>query len=137
MSRENKKNDDSAARNSILEALSYDFTPNDCSRTALFAEFISLALFVWIGCGTAISTQAFVAFDPDTPLDNNMLLSIAMAFGWGIVVLAYSIAPISGKKVILSSHILLSEMLQMDKRASISHYLFNNAIFSFIFLVLR
>ena len=93
-------------RSSILEALSYDFTPDDCSRTALFAEFISMALFVWIGCGTAISTQAFVAFDPDTPLDNNMLLSIAMAFGWGIVVLAYSIAPISGKKVILSSHLL-------------------------------
>jgi glycerol uptake facilitator-like aquaporin len=87
MSNENNKKD-RAGRNSILEALSYDFTPDDCSRTALFAEFFSMMLFVWIGCGTAISTQAFVVFDPTTPLDNNMLLSIAMAFGWGIVVLA-------------------------------------------------
>ena len=55
-----------------------------------------MTLFVWIGCGTAISTQAFSAFNPDTPLDNDHLLAIAMAFGWGIVVLAYSIAPISG-----------------------------------------
>ena len=81
-------------RSSMIEALSYDYTPADCSRTALQAEFISMTLFVWIGCGTAVSTQAFSAGRSD--LDDDHLLSTAMAFGWGIVVLAYSIAPISG-----------------------------------------
>ena len=62
----------------------------------LVAEFVAMTLFVWVGCGTAVSSQALTAFSPGTTNDNSFLTAVALAFGFGIVVLAYSIAPLSG-----------------------------------------
>ncbi|OEU11181.1 major intrinsic protein, partial [Fragilariopsis cylindrus CCMP1102] len=60
----------------------------------LAAEFIATALFVWAGCGAAVSSNRW------TPtallLDPGALVGIALAFGITISVLAYSIGHISG-----------------------------------------
>jgi len=58
------------------------------SMRALLAEFIAMTLFVFVGCGAAVSSQAK---DGDS-----FLVVVALAFGIGISVLAYTIAPISG-----------------------------------------
>jgi glycerol uptake facilitator-like aquaporin len=60
------------------------------------AEFFATAMFVWFGCGTAVSTQSMDAFDPDTSQDNTFHVSVGLAFGLAITVLVYTIAPISG-----------------------------------------
>ena len=60
------------------------------------AEFFAMTLFVWCGCGTAVSVQAMPVFNPLRVLDTSLLLSIAVAFGFAISVLVYTIAPISG-----------------------------------------
>jgi MIP family channel proteins len=78
----------------IYNLFGYDYTPAD--NKAAFGEFIATTLFVYVGCGVAVSTQAFQAFDPDTELDNDFLLGVSIAFGFAISVLAYSVAPISG-----------------------------------------
>lgn len=61
----------------------------------MLAEFVATALFVWVGCGTAISMQA-QQFYFDGPASDNFVSTVAIAFGFGIAVLAYAIAPISG-----------------------------------------
>mmetsp|Transcript_17127 Transcript_17127/g.28458 ORF Transcript_17127/g.28458 Transcript_17127/m.28458 type:complete len:283 (+) Transcript_17127:250-1098(+) len=61
---------------------------------AVLAEFVAMVLFVFVGCGTAVSSQALLALDGN--LDNTFLTAVALAFGIGIAVLAYTIAPISG-----------------------------------------
>jgi aquaporin PIP len=63
---------------------------------AVFAEFIATAMFVWIGCGTAVSSQAIVGFDSEATIDNSFLTAVALAFGIGIAVLVYTVAPVSG-----------------------------------------
>lgn len=65
---------------------------------AALAEFMALTLFVWIGCGTAVSAQAgqLNAADGAGPVMNDFLVSVALAFGLGISVLAYGIGHISG-----------------------------------------
>jgi len=54
---------------------------------AVFAEFISMALFVYIACGTACSNGAG---------NDASRLMVAFAFGMSILVLAYSVAHHSG-----------------------------------------
>jgi MIP family channel proteins len=78
----------------IYNLFGYDYTPAD--NHAAFGEFVATTLFVYVGCGVAVSTQAFSAFDPDTKLDNDFLLAVSIAFGFAISILAYSVAPISG-----------------------------------------
>jgi aquaporin PIP len=78
----------------IYNLFGYDYTPAD--NKAAFGEFVATTLFVYIGCGVAVSTQAFVALAPGQPLDNSFLLGVSIAFGFAIAVLAYSVAPISG-----------------------------------------
>jgi MIP family channel proteins len=63
---------------------------------AVFAEFIAMTLFVWVGCGTAVSSQAILAFNPQATIDNSFLTAVALAFGFAISVLVYTVAPISG-----------------------------------------
>jgi glycerol uptake facilitator-like aquaporin len=68
----------------------------DTYRPAL-AEFFAMTLFVWCGCGTAVSVQAMPSFSERFPgADTSLLVSISMAFGLAIAVLVYTIAPISG-----------------------------------------
>lgn len=57
-----------------------------------------MVLFVWIGCGSALSAQALVALNPNTGNTNSnaFLIAVSTAFGFAITVLAYTIAPISG-----------------------------------------
>jgi len=65
----------------------------DWTSRQLAAEFIATAMFVWSGCGAAIASSRWTpegAFDPAT------LVSISLAFGLSISVLAYSIGHISG-----------------------------------------
>jgi len=64
---------------------------------AALAEFIAMALFVWIGCGAAVSsnewyTQVSDGFQAGTA----SIIAIATAFGVAIVVLVYGIGHISG-----------------------------------------
>jgi MIP family channel proteins len=55
-----------------------------------------MTLFVWVGCSTAVAAQAMQVLNPGTTNDNTMLTAVSLAFGIGITVLVYSIAPISG-----------------------------------------
>jgi MIP family channel proteins len=57
---------------------------------AVMAEFVAMTLFVMIGCGTATGHGAF---------DGATRLLVAMAFGMGILVLAYSIGHHSGGQI--------------------------------------
>jgi len=59
---------------------------------ASFAEFVATALFVWIGCGSALATNSWGTSGPS----GGDLLAIATAFGFAIALLAYSIGHISG-----------------------------------------
>lgn len=63
-----------------------------------FAEFIALALFVFVGCGAAVSSQVGQAKNEagQGPAMDGFLVSVALAFGIGISVLAYGIGHISG-----------------------------------------
>jgi Major intrinsic protein len=64
------------------------------ARSAL-AEFIATALFVWVGCGTAVSSQAVQVFQ-ENPIDKSILVTVSLAFGLAISVLVYAVGPISG-----------------------------------------
>ena len=80
---------------------------------AFVAELLAMAMFVIVGCGTVVSSQSLAAFDPNSSLDNSFLTAVALAFGIGIVVLAYSIAPISGAHInpaVTFSFMLLGEI---------------------------
>lgn len=57
---------------------------------AVFAEFIAMTLFVIIGCGTACANGAG---------DGQNRLIVAMAFGMGILVLAYTVGKYSGGQI--------------------------------------
>lgn len=60
---------------------------------AAAAEFVAMTLFVFIGCGSVVGAQEGVSPVPATRHD------IAMAFGMGILVLAYAVAPFSGGQI--------------------------------------
>jgi MIP family channel proteins len=73
-------------------------------------------MFVWIGCGTAVTSQAIVGFDADTTNDNSFLTAVALAFGLGISVLVYSVAPISGGHInpaVTFAFVLLGDLSPM------------------------
>ena len=90
---------------------------------AVVAEFVATTLFVYIGCGVAVSTQAFLAFHPNSGLDNTFILAVAIAFGFAITVLVFTVAPISG------GHI--------NPAVSLALYLVNNITLpKFVFYVL-
>jgi len=63
---------------------------------AMAAEFVATTLFCYVGCGVAVSTQVFATLDSTGNLDDAFLMSVALAFGSAITVLAYTIAPWSG-----------------------------------------
>lgn len=64
------------------------------NKRAYLAEFFATTLFVWVGCGTAVASLTLSTVNDR--VDNTFLTAVALAFGIGIAVLAYSIAPISG-----------------------------------------
>lgn len=64
----------------------------DWTCRQLAAEFMALALFVWIGTGAAVAASFWSVDDADA----GKLITIAIAFGFGISVLAYGIGHISG-----------------------------------------
>ena len=51
-----------------------DFTPKD--RRALAAEFVAMTLFVWVGCGAAVSAQSMYVFDVSDTRDKTFLLGV-------------------------------------------------------------
>uniref|UniRef100_A0A7S4VN65 Aquaporin n=1 Tax=Ditylum brightwellii TaxID=49249 RepID=A0A7S4VN65_9STRA len=61
---------------------------------AVFAEFLATALFIWIGCGAAISSNTW--HSGNTNPEVGSVVGIALAFGFGISVLAYGIGHVSG-----------------------------------------
>jgi glycerol uptake facilitator protein len=62
---------------------------------SVMAEFIATALFVWIVCGTAVSSQALQVFQPD-PMDKSIVVSVSLASGMAIAILVYAVGPVSG-----------------------------------------
>jgi glycerol uptake facilitator-like aquaporin len=85
------------------------------------AEFAATTLFCFIGCGVAVSSQAFAVRQQEegrgallhTTLDTAFIVGVAMAFGFAISVLAYTIAPISGghmNPAVTLAFVLLGEM---------------------------
>lgn len=64
-----------------------------------FAEFLATAILVLLGCGTAMA-MSFMNQDVVTkvvaPFDGGQIVAIAAAFGLSIVILAYTVGPISG-----------------------------------------
>jgi glycerol uptake facilitator-like aquaporin len=69
-------------------------TPSN--KRAIMAEFIATALFVYVGCGAAVASQTMLGLDGSDSRSNSFLVVVALAFGLGISVLAYGIAPVSG-----------------------------------------
>uniref|UniRef100_A0A7S4SC91 Aquaporin n=2 Tax=Ditylum brightwellii TaxID=49249 RepID=A0A7S4SC91_9STRA len=61
---------------------------------AVFAEFLATALFIWIGCGAAISSNTWHSGNSNPELGS--VVGISIAFGFGISVLAYGIGHVSG-----------------------------------------
>mmetsp|Transcript_8583 Transcript_8583/g.12812 ORF Transcript_8583/g.12812 Transcript_8583/m.12812 type:complete len:346 (+) Transcript_8583:48-1085(+) len=76
--------------------------PNDCNKSrellrAMFAEFLSMTLFLFFGTGSVIATGEFLTQD-GVARENTVgrLMPIAMAFGMTIMVLVYSTGNLSG-----------------------------------------
>lgn len=65
----------------------------DWTIKQLAAEFMAMILFVWIGTGAAVSSNVWTEGGGADP---GRLLTISVAFGFGITVLAYGIGDISG-----------------------------------------
>jgi len=65
---------------------------------ALAAEVIGTFLLIFIGCGVVISTHALItpSYQGASPLNNDFLLAVSMAFGLAVTVIAYGMAHISG-----------------------------------------
>ena len=62
-----------------------------------FAEFIATAVLVLLGCGTAMGMTFMGQVDPQTGvLNGGAIVGIAAAFGFSIVIIAYTVGPISG-----------------------------------------
>lgn len=89
----------------------------DKKTRAVLAEFVAMTLFVFVGCGTAVSSQSILGFNGSSQQDNSFLTAVATAFGFGITVLAYSIAPISGGHInpaVTLSFVVLKKMSIID-----------------------
>lgn len=72
--------------------------PNLARRAA--AEFFAMAMFVWVGTGTAVAaSHAQFNGDAEVGFPSTILLPIAMAFGFGITVLAGNLGTYSGGHV--------------------------------------
>uniref|UniRef100_A0A7S2H6Q3 Aquaporin n=1 Tax=Helicotheca tamesis TaxID=374047 RepID=A0A7S2H6Q3_9STRA len=79
---------------------------------AVFAEFLATAIFVWVGCGAAVSSNKWSTSSANDFGTANML-GIASAFGLGISVLAYGIGHVSGGHInpaVTFSFIIRGEM---------------------------
>ena len=62
-----------------------------------FAEFIATAVLVLLGCGTAMAMTLSGQVDPQTGvISGGALVGIAAAFGFSIIIIAYTVGPISG-----------------------------------------
>eukprot|EP00339_Tiarina_fusa_P006797 CAMPEP_0117047178 /NCGR_PEP_ID=MMETSP0472-20121206/32611_1 /TAXON_ID=693140 ORGANISM="Tiarina fusus, Strain LIS" /NCGR_SAMPLE_ID=MMETSP0472 /ASSEMBLY_ACC=CAM_ASM_000603 /LENGTH=277 /DNA_ID=CAMNT_0004759793 /DNA_START=42 /DNA_END=875 /DNA_ORIENTATION=+ len=86
--------------------------PVDLSRK-LAAEFVAMTLFVFVGCGTAVSSQAIDVFNNAEGTSSGFLIATSLAFGIGISVLAYTIAPVSGGHInpaVTTSLLLIGEI---------------------------
>ncbi|KAI2506429.1 water channel [Fragilaria crotonensis] len=85
---------------------------------AVLAEFVAVTLLVFVGCGTVVSSQWLRRPDENpTDLNDAFLTSVALAFGIGIAVLAFSIAPISGGHInpaVTFAFVLLRKMSLID-----------------------
>ena len=57
-----------------------------------FAEFIATAVLVLLGCGTAMG----MTFATGGAFDGGHIVAIAAAFGFSIIIIAYTVGPISG-----------------------------------------
>lgn len=73
----------------------YDCSDKKELGRALFAEFIGMAFFIFIGVGSAMSAGTLNITDGGTN-NTTKLMPVAMNFGIGFVVLLYCIAGISG-----------------------------------------
>jgi hypothetical protein len=97
------KSPNRTSNTAIFDAFGYDLTPTLLlraggikARRPALAEFFATTLFVWIGCGTVVSSQSILAFKEFSLQENTFLTAVSLAFGIGITVLIYTIAPISG-----------------------------------------
>jgi glycerol uptake facilitator-like aquaporin len=85
---------------------------------AVLAEFVAVTLLVFVGCGAVVSSQWLRRPDENpTDLNDAFLTSVALAFGIGIAVLAFSIAPISGGHInpaVTFAFVLLRKMSLID-----------------------
>eukprot|EP00547_Thalassionema_nitzschioides_P000640 CAMPEP_0194213168 /NCGR_PEP_ID=MMETSP0156-20130528/13555_1 /TAXON_ID=33649 /ORGANISM="Thalassionema nitzschioides, Strain L26-B" /LENGTH=267 /DNA_ID=CAMNT_0038941139 /DNA_START=73 /DNA_END=876 /DNA_ORIENTATION=- len=79
-----------------------------------------MTLFVFVGCGSAVSSQIFEQRSVTDPAQVDIsfdTLGVSLAFGLGISVLAYTIAPISGGHInpaVTFAFILLRKMPVVD-----------------------
>eukprot|EP00934_Nitzschia_sp_Nitz4_P002120 Nitzschia sp. Nitz4//scaffold317_size20466//13253//13829//NITZ4_008664-RA/size20466-snap-gene-0.3-mRNA-1//1//CDS//3329547539//2120//frame0 len=88
----------------------------------LAAEFVAMTLFVFVGCGTAVSSQAIDALSASGGTMASFLIATALAFGTGIAVLAYTIAPVSGGHInpaVTTSLCLIGEIQPVEAGAYI------------------
>mmetsp|Transcript_1075 Transcript_1075/g.1361 ORF Transcript_1075/g.1361 Transcript_1075/m.1361 type:complete len:289 (+) Transcript_1075:111-977(+) len=70
---------------------SVDLTSSELLLSKIFVEFIAMTLFVFIGCGAAVSTSRTADFG-----SAGWVTGVALAFGFAITALAYSIGHVSG-----------------------------------------
>jgi len=86
----------------------------------LAAEFIAMTLFVFVGCGTAVASQAIDFLNGTAGTSAAFLTATSLAFGIGISVLVYTIAPVSGGHVnpaVTTSLFLIGEIDAMTAGA--------------------
>jgi hypothetical protein len=75
-----------------------DFSNKRDLWRAGLAEFLAMCMFVFVGCGSVTATGEFLVDDAVTGVKANVarVMPIATTFGIAIVVLAFSVGPISG-----------------------------------------
>lgn len=99
----------------IFNKFGYDVTPDDVAKLrAALAEFIGMTLFVWVGCGVAVSLQSASTLHPSSELETSFVSTVGLAFGLAIAVLVYTIAPISGGHLNPAVTLAFVIMGQMD-----------------------
>lgn len=98
---------------------------------ACAAEFVAMTLFVFVGCGTAVSSQAINVFNDTTGTSAAFLIATSLAFGTGIAVLAYTIAPVSGGHINPAVTLSLFILGEVDFSTAVSYIItqFLGAVF--------
>eukprot|EP00934_Nitzschia_sp_Nitz4_P001839 Nitzschia sp. Nitz4//scaffold317_size20466//10725//11912//NITZ4_008663-RA/size20466-processed-gene-0.9-mRNA-1//1//CDS//3329547536//1839//frame0 len=89
----------------------------------LAAEFVATMMFVFVGCGTIVATQALDTFYMSSGTMASFLIASAMAFGTAIAVLGYAVSPVSGAHMnpaVTASLLLIGEMDPMEAGAYIA-----------------